>query len=112
MNIPDYVRVAGAEYEVSYKSSLNDGTHVLCGKVSYDENTIDLLSTLSEYSAGQTLWHEIIHAILHNAVIEQDEKLVDIIATGVYMVLEDNADRMFGKEEENHEDSNCGEPHK
>ena len=44
-----------------------------------------------------TLWHEILHVILDNAQIEteDDEYLIQTLATGIYQVISDNIGKFY-----------------
>ena len=61
------------------------------GKVRYGPCLMDLNRDLAPASRRQTLWHEVIHIILcHAGYREQDEKLIETLANGIMLVLQDN----------------------
>lgn len=70
----------------------DDGTK-LDGQIEYHKLTIEIDSdTVSTYKRC-VLWHELIHGMLDNAGIDSDmhdETTIDIIASGVMQVLQDN----------------------
>ena len=49
----------------------------------------------------QTLWHEILHSIRKHANmdIQDEEKVVEMFARGIYQVLQDNGGRLFDLKE-------------
>lgn len=62
------------------------------GMVRYNDQIIVLKDRLHPELTRQVLWHEIIHVILTQAKIEHDEKLVDVLAYGVFQVLQENGE--------------------
>lgn len=105
MKIPDSVRIAGVEYPISYVDNLRHGNLIALGHISYEECKITLSATdgIAHESRCQTIWHEIIHCILDNVEEElsQNERVVNIIAKGIYQVLQDNGKRLYDLEKEN-----------
>lgn len=80
-------------YELQQVTELNDDDgEALEGQVGHDELTIQLRAELAPMRAYQTLWHETLHCIANQMHIKfrNDEEL-DRLATGIVMVLRDNA---------------------
>lgn len=101
MKIPDNIRINGVDYKIVYIPALNDSVDVLYGRVNYENSTIELNS---ENQAHQrmciTLWHEVLHGIAFSMGIaetmgDNEEKIVDAFARGIYQVLQDNGRKLF-----------------
>lgn len=103
MKIPEKVRIGGIEYEIKYEPNLRVGNKVCYGVISYDNSTISLSSTdgTGHQYRSITLLHEILHGIIHHACaeIDEEEKVVEIVAMGLYQVLQDNGGRLFDLKE-------------
>lgn len=99
MKIPEKIRIGGIEYEIKYEPNLRIGNNVCYGVISYDDSTISLSSTdgTGHQYRSITLLHEILHGIIHHACaeIDEEEKVVEIVAKGLYQVLQDNGGRLF-----------------
>lgn len=85
-------------YKIVIKDEIlsSDGKQLL-GSVEYDSGTIELRKSQSKDSFMTTLWHEIVHIILLQYGIDQNnkvkierEKLVDTISYGIYEVIKRN----------------------
>lgn len=84
-------RVGSVDYTVKEVDGLHDGGQVLLGWVVYHDNLILLDSSASEIRKQNTLVHELVHAMLYEAGIEdQDEDLVTRLAHVLHGVLRDN----------------------
>lgn len=75
---------------------------MLYGQINYDDCTITLSSTdgTSYQKRCLILLHEIVHGIYEAASAhpeneEDEEKVCEMIAKGMYQVLQDNGRRMF-----------------
>lgn len=98
MKIPTSVRINGVDYKIDYVNGLNDGTRVAYGIADYANSEISLNPEVQEHQhMCVTLWHEILHIILDNAQIEteDDEYLIQTLATGIYQVISDNIDKFY-----------------
>lgn len=88
------IKILNHEYslvDVDFISEIDDG--VTIGDIDYVTNTIRIKSGLPESRATQAMWHEIVHGILDalgRREENEDEDLVDCIATGICCVLADN----------------------
>ena len=98
MKIPQSIRIGGREYDICNKSVVTVDYHECSGTILYGDGVIEL----SDIQRGHdsrciTLLHEVFHGIAHHMGLEMEdeEKIVDAFARGMYMVLEDNADRLF-----------------
>lgn len=84
------IKVAGTSYEVVREKGLAAGNGIY-GDVNYITHRIRIDEDLSPVRAGQTLIHELLHAVLYEAGFdEQDEDLVRRASNVLYQVLEDN----------------------
>ena len=99
MKIPESVRIGGVEYRVVYTPHLNNGVNLAYGHIDYENCYIELSETVgtAHEKRCQTLWHEILHGIRQHSglEIEDEEKIVDMFAKGIYQVLQDNGRRLF-----------------
>lgn len=99
MKIPESVRIAGVEYPVEYVDNLRLGDDLCFGMIDYRECKIQLSGTdgLDHQHRCITLIHEILHGIRNNngMEIENEEKVVDMFARGIYQVFQDNGKRFF-----------------
>ena len=84
-------RVGSVDYTVKEVDGLHDGGQELLGWVTYHDNLIRLDSNASAIRKQNTLVHELVHAMLYEAGIEdQDEDLVTRLAHVLHGVLRDN----------------------
>lgn len=101
--LPVAVRVIGVVYSVEYVDNLNDvdvfkRTSGLTGQIDYVTTSIRIYDGGRDKSIiRQTLWHELMHAICFHLHIKTDkgelgdnETAIDLLATGVQTVLQDN----------------------
>lgn len=102
MKIPKSVRIGGVEYTVVYTPKLNNGVQMAYGHIDYDNCIIELSDTVGTGHEKRCLilWHEILHGIREHAglEIENEEAVVDVLARGIYQVLQDNGGRLFDLE--------------
>ncbi len=98
MKIPENVRISGIDYKIENEENLNDGINVLSGQIDYCKSEIYLNSKYGHQNKCVTLWHEILHGILTHSNIdlgETEERIIDILAYGIYQVLQDNGRELF-----------------
>lgn len=98
MKIPEKVRIGGVEFTVTIESSLNDGKNLLAGQIRYMDCEIALAEEGSHEYKCLSLWHEIMHALAEQAQLElgeNEERIVEAFARGVYQILQDNGGRLF-----------------
>ncbi|MDR1330254.1 MAG: hypothetical protein LBK23_11700 [Oscillospiraceae bacterium] len=99
MKIPETIRINGIDFAIEQTQNLNDGDHVLYGQVHYGHSTIEINAQYQKHQAMcVTLWHEILHALckIHSVHLgEHEEAIVDILAYGIYQVLQDNGRELF-----------------
>lgn len=109
MRIPESVRIAGVEYPVCWVPGLNDGKNMLYGQILYENPIIERgfpcnCETPVENDHDKiTLIHEVLHGIIRHYGIEceseeKEEYLVEKLAYGLFQVLADNEERLFGTE--------------
>ena len=113
MKIHESVRINGIEYEVLDETpSLNDGTHMLCGEIRYQDSVICISDVLKSHQMKCiTLWHEILHGIRESSgiEIENEEAVVEMFARGIYQVLQDNGGRFFDLVSKEISEDKCNE---
>lgn len=98
MKIPESIRIGGIDYQIEYVSQLNNESRILYGQISYEDSIIKLNSDNQEHQKlCLTLWHEILHGITEHANLEikNEELVIDVLAKGMYQVLQDNARKLF-----------------
>lgn len=103
MNLPTQIKVIDMTYAIEYVDKPSDvdiyRREALWGQIDYWTRTIRVYhNNRSEADLWQTLWHEIIHAIcekLHistqDGLLNTNETAVDLLATAINAVLQDNS---------------------
>ena len=85
------VKIGPQTFVIVFEEDLHRGEAELDGYIRFYNSTISLDMRLNEFAQIQTLWHEIVHALLNNAGIKTvPEEAVDALATGIVGVLQDN----------------------
>lgn len=97
MKIPETLRIGGIEYKVNQTAKLNDGEKVLWGLADSGTNTININKNLNHQQASVVLWHEALHVLFQQASVNplDEEKIVSVLAHGIYQILQDNGKRLF-----------------
>ena len=94
--IPNKLKIGNIDYKIDVVENdiVIDGKSNYSGCISYDESNIKILSKLCKQKKLETLWHEILHGITEHFNIDlkndDEEKIIDCIAKGVFQVLQDN----------------------
>lgn len=87
----DTIKIGGIRYPVKIVDDLHDNHKELYGWIKYDKHEIHVSGDLDSQGRFVVLWHEIVHGILNNAGLpENDERMVDALAHGIMQVLLDN----------------------
>ena len=90
-DLPSSVIIGPMRYTIVRVSNMHQERHDLDGVIHYNTETIDIDSGLSNRIAVQTLWHEILHAILqHAGRRKHSEKWIDSTAYGLMQVIAEN----------------------
>ena len=90
-DLPSSVIIGPMRYTVVRVSNMHQERRDLDGVIHYNTETIDVDSGLSDRIAVQTLWHEILHAILqHAGRRKHSEKWIDSTAFGLMQVIAEN----------------------
>lgn len=102
MRIPPYIKVGPNVYRVSWHKELNQpGSDQGCLGITHPYlKEIHLLTGLEEQTAMETFIHELLHACSSFMEIPatgklEEEEFVTRLAPALYMVLVDNANRLF-----------------
>ena len=99
MKIPKSIRIAGVEYEVVIVPVLMNDNVAAYGHIDYEESRIELSGSFGteHQKRCRILWHEILHGIREASglEIENEERVVEMFARGIYQVLQDNGARLF-----------------
>lgn len=96
MNIPDKIRIAGTDYTTVYKDCVVLNSQECYGTCDYEHSIISISNRGDVGNQHQcvTYLHEMLHAIAHAYKIplpeEDEEKIVDSFAVGLYQVIRDN----------------------
>jgi hypothetical protein len=91
-NHPETIKVGAIIYQIVDVPGLHNETgEKYDGHILYSKEEIRLEADLASQTKRQTLWHEVIHAILIQAGHQKhDEGQVDALAYGIMNVLQDN----------------------
>ena len=98
MKIPKIIRIGGVDYEIRDVDNLNDGVSVCYGQISFEDSVIELHAKNQNHQKRcVTLWHEILHGVAEHASleIENEERVIDVLAKGIYQVSQDNGRALF-----------------
>ena len=93
MKIPKTIKIAGHLYRTKIKNGTWSGDTMSRGQVNTNVLAIKLDKNMPKSRKGETLVHEIIHAIYHEYGLEdtdKEERIVSVLSTGLYQVLVDN----------------------
>jgi len=91
--LPSSVVVGGIRYSVRRIKNLSAGEQKLDGHINYGRAIIEIEDDIDDQVAIETLWHEIIHAILVQAgqsKISKNEMAIEALAYGIAQVITDN----------------------
>lgn len=106
--LPTTIKLVDVEYRVEYVEQSSEvdpaGRQAHLGSIDTWARVIRILvgndRTLADIR--QTLWHEIVHAIMEKFCIEakeselvNDERVVDLLATGINVVLQENPELRY-----------------
>lgn len=84
------IRVGSVDYTVNVVKGIGD-KYNLFGQVVYGDTSVDIDAALSEQRQHNVLVHELVHAMMFEAGIEdQDEDLVNRLGHVLHGVLRDN----------------------
>ena len=99
------VKVGPILYDVKLVDGLFDDHGKLNGLILHNDCEILIERSLHDQEKYCTMWHEIIHAIMSQAgIADQDESFVSTLAYGIVNVIKGNPDIMLtyiGDEERN-----------
>lgn len=99
MKLPDSIRIGGVEYAVLTDAHLNNGANMLYGQVLWEPSEITIRDGMGHQRMCITMWHEIVHALLHHACVDLEdnveERIAEALGFGLYQVLQDNGGRFF-----------------
>ncbi|GHP12991.1 hypothetical protein YK48G_04160 [Lentilactobacillus fungorum] len=87
------VCIGGINYQIKFVKNLEDTNQPCWGLTEYEKATIFLRDGLSWQKRRQTLIHEMVHVMLHEAGLDDvcnDEKLVNPLGNVLNEVLADN----------------------
>lgn len=87
------VKVGGITYTIKVVKNLEDEGEALWGLTKYEDAAIQIREELTEQKKRQTLAHEMVHAMLHEAGLDDmasNEKLVNPFGIMFNQVLLDN----------------------
>lgn len=96
MNIPRTIRIGSVNYSVELSDTPVLFENEKCrGIIDYDQSKIVLdAKSLERQQLELTLLHEVVHGMLHDRGLEQenDEMLVDALAYALHQLIIDNYD--------------------
>lgn len=83
--------IGNSTYDVGFDPRLIEGRSL--GEVDYQHKTITVYDRMADETIGQSLWHEVIHAILdemQQLELDKDEEFVESLARHIYALLTRN----------------------
>lgn len=99
MNIPETVRIGSIDYKIELVDTPIILDYKQCnGIIDYTQSKIILDSnTLEQQQLELTLLHEIVHGMLHDRGLEEqdNEQLVEALSYALHQLIRDNH-RLFG----------------
>ena len=85
------IRIGPLDYKIKTVIGLNENGQKIDGQVHHWKSLIRLEQEMNAQCTRETLWHEVLHAILTQAgYSEQNEAMLEAISHGVMGVLRDN----------------------
>lgn len=78
------VEIGGVVYDIELVSSLNTNGEIMQGLIQYNECLISINEDINIQKKLQTLAHEIVHAMLNEANLKQDEDFVERLGLQLY----------------------------
>lgn len=93
------IKIGGIFYQVKSEMNLEDANQSVWGVTQYEDSLIKVREGMSNQKYYQTLIHESLHAMLHEAGIDSlanDESLVTPLGNMLYQFITDNP-RMITK---------------
>lgn len=94
------IKVGGINYTVELKdlsTRRDEENGKEFGWCVFDEDKIEINERLTQSRIEQVLIHELVHAIMYEAGLEQDEDVVNRIGLVLHQVLKDNDFSWIGK---------------
>lgn len=89
LQLPETVQIGPVTYTV--KEEARTATEGYYGQIIFSESMITLTPGMSDSLKLITLWHEILHALLHQAGLkDHDEHVIVPISFGIVDILENN----------------------
>jgi ssRNA-specific RNase YbeY (16S rRNA maturation enzyme) len=86
------IKIGPISYDVVEVSELASDAGMLHGDINFSKCRIRLDADDNAQRQHQTLWHEVLHGILHGAGIRDghSEQQIEALAHGIIQVLQDN----------------------
>lgn len=90
-NLPESIRIGGAEYSVSEVKDLRSGDTGLNGWIKFNKSEILVEAEMSDQQKRAIVWHEVVHGILeHAGHSDHKEEQICALGYGIVQVLRDN----------------------
>lgn len=87
--LPKQVKIGPIVYDIREETRVANES--MWGQIVYAESAIELNPGMNEQHRTITLWHEILHGmLLQGGIREHDERILDVLAHGIFGVLKDN----------------------
>lgn len=105
MKIPQTVRINGVDYTVKEVDTLDNGVSLAYGYINYEthEILISAQRNIGHQKKCLVFLHEVMHGICEAQGLDlgnDEEKIVDTFARGMYQILQDNGRKLFNIEED------------
>ena len=88
------IKVGSLIYEIVEAEELYLNNNECMGIISYEDLIIKIKKNLKDQRKTQTLWHELVHAIIDEYIIDfkemDEERIVDLISKGIVCILLEN----------------------
>ena len=91
------IKIGGIHYDLAQQDNLEDKNESVWGFVEYENSIIHIRGNMSKQKKAQTVIHESLHAMLHEAGLDDvanDEKLVTPLGNMIYQFIKENPELM------------------
>jgi len=88
------IKIGGVVYSVKMQDRLEDNGEVVWGLSNFGDAIIEIRSELNPQKTNQTIIHECVHIMLHEAGLNEetyDERLVTALGNMLYQIIIDNS---------------------
>ena len=90
---PKNIKIGFNNYDIVRSSGIYEYPDELMGRISYSDEKIEIATKYTQDQRNATFLHEMFHAIFNKLDMENerdDEKLVNQLATELYLIIQNN----------------------